>query len=156
MTRAKLITCIVVLALLMAPPSAARAADLVVWWEKGFTVEEDEAVVEIVSAFEQASGQQVELAFHSYQDLPDVIAAALEAGRPPDFAFGLFLSEHIPKWAHDDRLVELSDEIAPFADMFDADALSVAMLPNARTVRRACTRCRWAARVTISTFGRAS
>jgi hypothetical protein len=33
----------------------------VVWWEKGFYAQEDEAVREIVAAFEQKTGKQVEL-----------------------------------------------------------------------------------------------
>ena len=42
-------------------PLGARAADLVVWWEKGFNPEEDAAVREIIAAFEQKTGKQVEL-----------------------------------------------------------------------------------------------
>ena len=47
----------------MAPLYAERA-DLVVWWEKGFYAQEDEAVTEIIAAFEQETGKQVELVFH--------------------------------------------------------------------------------------------
>ena len=42
-------------------PLGARAADLVVWWEKGFYPQENEAVAEILAAFEQKTGKQVEL-----------------------------------------------------------------------------------------------
>ena len=42
-------------------PLGAQAADLVVWWEKGFNPEEDAAVREIIAAFEQKTGKQVEL-----------------------------------------------------------------------------------------------
>jgi spermidine/putrescine-binding protein len=45
-------------ALLMAP-FGARAADLVVWWEKGYYDQEDEALRETIAAFEQKSGKQV-------------------------------------------------------------------------------------------------
>ena len=45
--------------LVLAPPGA-RAADLVVWWEKGFYPQEDDAVREIVAAFEQKTGKQVD------------------------------------------------------------------------------------------------
>ena len=68
-------------------PLGARAADLVVWWEKGYYAEEGAAVREIIAAFEQESGKQVELVFQSRR-APDKIEAALEAGQPPDFAFG--------------------------------------------------------------------
>jgi hypothetical protein len=46
--------------LAIAPPGA-RAADLVVWWEKGQYAQEDDAVRETIAAFEQDSGKQVEL-----------------------------------------------------------------------------------------------
>jgi ABC-type glycerol-3-phosphate transport system substrate-binding protein len=61
----------VLAAALILVPLGARAADLVVWWEEGFNSEEDEAVSEIIAAFEQASGNQVELVFHPNPDFPD-------------------------------------------------------------------------------------
>jgi hypothetical protein len=42
-------------------PLVARAADLVVWWEKGFYPAEDAAVRELVAAFEKKTGKTVEL-----------------------------------------------------------------------------------------------
>ena len=48
-------------AALVLAPLGAQAADLVVWWEKGFYSQADEAVAEIVAAFEQKTGKQVEL-----------------------------------------------------------------------------------------------
>ena len=47
-------------AMLAVAPLGARAADLVVWWERGYYAQEDEAVREIVAAFEQKTGKQVE------------------------------------------------------------------------------------------------
>ena len=47
---------LVALALILAPLGAA-AADLVVWWEKGFYPQADEAVAEIIAAFEQETGK---------------------------------------------------------------------------------------------------
>jgi ABC-type glycerol-3-phosphate transport system substrate-binding protein len=42
----------VALALVLAPVGA-QAADLVVWWDKRYYDQEDEAVREIIAAFEQ-------------------------------------------------------------------------------------------------------
>ena len=50
-----------VLAALIFMTFGAQAADLVVWWEKGFFPQADEAVTEIVAAFEQDTGKEVEL-----------------------------------------------------------------------------------------------
>ena len=59
-----------------------------VWWEKGYYAEEDEAVREIIAAFEQESGKQVELSLHPETELAGKLVPAVEAGRPPDFTFG--------------------------------------------------------------------
>ena len=99
---------------LATAPLIARAADLVVWWEKGFYPQEDEAVREIIAAFEQETGKQVELTHYSNVELPDKLGAALEAGQPPDFAFGTRVSAYISEWAFDDRLVDLTDIVGFF------------------------------------------
>ncbi len=85
----RLVPALVASALLLAP-LGARAADLVVWWEKGFYPQEDAAVREIIAAFEQETGKQVELVRHG-RDLDQqtaAVQAAIDAGRPPDFLFG--------------------------------------------------------------------
>ena len=75
-------------AMLAMAPLGAQAADLVVWWEEGQAAEEDEAVREIIAAFEQKTGKQVELVLGEQEELVSDLVAALEAGRPPpDFVF---------------------------------------------------------------------
>ena len=59
------------------------------------------------------------------------------AGQPPDFLFGMDTALSYGQWAYEDRLVDLSDEILPFASLFDADALGYATLFDATTGRRA-------------------
>ena len=122
---------------LILAPLGARAADLAVWWNKGFNVEEDAAVREIVAAFEQHSGKQVELSQPGEDDLPGQVAAALEAGQPPDFAFSVLFQDYVAEWAFEDRLVDLSDAVGHFSDMFDPDALATEMLLNAKTGQKA-------------------
>jgi multiple sugar transport system substrate-binding protein len=85
---------ILLAAMLMLVPLGARAADLVVWWDESYYAEENEAVREIIAAFEQQTGKQVELTFHPLQELGDEVVAALGAGHPPDFAFGLRIDSY--------------------------------------------------------------
>jgi Bacterial extracellular solute-binding protein len=127
----------VLAAILATAPLGARAADLVVWWDEGFYAEEAEAVREIIAAFEQETGKQVEARFHPEGEHPDAIVAALKAGRPPDFAFGLAISNYISEWASDDLLVELSGAIGTLSDLFDPDALAWWVLHNEKTGRKA-------------------
>jgi hypothetical protein len=63
--------------------------------------------------------------------------AAVEAGEPPDFLFGTFIINYIAKWALDDRLVDLTDPVGHFSDLFDPDALAWWVLLNEKTGHRA-------------------
>ena len=115
---------IVLAAVLILAPPAARAADLVVWWEQAYYEQEAEALREIIAAFEQGSGKQVELAQPEESELPGKIVAAFEAGKPPDFVFGVLLQDYIGPWAFDDRLADLSEVVGGFTNLFDPDALA--------------------------------
>jgi multiple sugar transport system substrate-binding protein len=117
-------------------PLGARAADLVVWWEKGFYEQEDEAVREIIAAFEQDSRKQVELVLPPYEDVPDEIEAALEAGQPPDFLFSTASERWVAEWAYQDRLVDLEGALGTLLSVFDADAIEGSTFLNSNTGQR--------------------
>jgi multiple sugar transport system substrate-binding protein len=127
----------VLAAMLAMAPFGARAADLVIWWEEGYYAEEDAAVRETVAAFEQDTGTQVELVFYSQAELPGKIVAAIEAGQPPDFAFGFRVDSHITDWAFNDRLVDLSGTVGQFSDLFDPEALAWMRLFNQKAGQKA-------------------
>jgi multiple sugar transport system substrate-binding protein len=115
-------------------PFGARSADLVVWWEQGFYPQADEAVAEIIAAFEQDSGKKVELVQPAQNEVFDKARAALAAGKPPDFLFGaLVLWEQL---AYEDQLADLEDALGPVIDLFDPDMVEAAMLLNGTTGRR--------------------
>jgi multiple sugar transport system substrate-binding protein len=127
---------IVLATALVLTPLDATAADLVVWWDQGYNPEEDAAVREVIAAFERESGKHAELVFHPQDEHPGELVAAIEAGRPPDFAFAWNITTYAPKWALEDRLVDLSDAVGHFSDLFDPYQLDRAMLLNARTNER--------------------
>jgi multiple sugar transport system substrate-binding protein len=127
---------ILVTAALVLAPLEAPAADLVVWWEEGYYAQEDEAVREIVAAFEQGSGKHVELAFYPQAEIANQIDAALEAGQPPDFAFSIDFISEVSGWAFDDQLVDLTDTVGSFSSLFDPDALAWWVLLNEKTGQR--------------------
>jgi multiple sugar transport system substrate-binding protein len=128
---------IVLATALLLAPLGARAADLVVWWEKGFYPQEDEAVREIIAAFEQKTGKQVELVQYGQQDVYGKLQAAVEAGEPPAFLFSAVngAGRWTARWAYDDRLVDLEGVLGPVLDLFDADAIEVSTLLNGKTGR---------------------
>src|SRR5690242_7507015 len=116
-------------------PLAARAADLVVWWEGGFTPGEDDAVREMMAAFERKTDKTVELVFIPQEAMPDRLQTAVDAGELPDFEFGSTADRLVPRWAHEARLVELSAALGPLTTLIDRDALAWATLPDGRTGR---------------------
>jgi multiple sugar transport system substrate-binding protein len=128
---------VVLAAMLAMAPLGAKAADLVVWWEKGYYDQENEAVREIIAAFEQETGKQVELNLLFYDDIEAKVYAAVEDGQPPDFLFiGGNTVYSFGQWAYEDRLIDLSDEILPFQSLFDPDGLAFATLFDATIGRR--------------------
>ena len=101
-------------ALIMAPVGA-WGADLVVWWEKGQYAQEDEAVREIIAAFEQKTGKQVEHVLDEQEEFLANLLAALETGRPtPDFVYTVVDIPQLELWAYEGRLVDLSEVTATF------------------------------------------
>jgi multiple sugar transport system substrate-binding protein len=126
---------VVLAAAIVLAPLGARAADLVVWWNKGYNAQEDEAVRETIAAFEQNTGKRVELVFHPEQELPDRVVAALEAGEPPDFVFSIVIIRDDAQWAYEGRLVDLTHAIGHFSDLFDPDALNAVTLLDETTGR---------------------
>ena len=112
-------------AALVLAPLGARAADLVVWWEDEFSPGEDDAVREMMAAFERKTGKTVELAFLPQDVLPGKLQGAVDAGEPPDFEFGTTTNQLVPRWAREGRLVELSAALGPLAELIDKDALGL-------------------------------
>jgi multiple sugar transport system substrate-binding protein len=122
--------------MLILAPLGARAADLVVWWEKEFYPQADEAVAEIVSTFEQDTGTEVELVQPEQDEIQHKAEAALAAGDPPDFLFSSLSQRWIPRWAYEDRFTDLEGVLKPVIGLFDADAIEVSMLLDGKTGRR--------------------
>ena len=140
----------------MLAPLGAKAADLVVWWEEGHYAEEDEAVREIVAAFEQGTGKQVELVLVPQEELGhDSWPRSRPGGAPRTSSSAVVDTQPYERWAYEGRLVDLSDAIGHFSDLFDRDALGRATLLDATTGRRGLYLLPMGSRPTTSTSGRA-
>jgi multiple sugar transport system substrate-binding protein len=124
-------------ALLIIAPLKAQAADLVVWWEKGYYGQEDAALAEIVAAFEQKTGKKVEVVLLETAEVADKLVAALDADQPPDFAFALRIRHYLVQWAVDNRLVDLTDTVGSFSSLFDPDTLARGHVRNPATGQKA-------------------
>ena len=116
---------------LVITPIAAGAADLTIWWSKGYYPSEDEGLRRVVAGFEDETETKVDLTFVSNADLTTKILAGLEAGGPPDVAF--LYSEQMRRWGFDGTLLNLDDVIGPIAADLDPTVRELALMENGRT-----------------------
>jgi multiple sugar transport system substrate-binding protein len=123
--------------MIILSPLGAQAADLMVWWDEGYYAQEGAAVADVIDAFAQKTGRQVELITFPQENLPGEIEAAIAAGTPPDLAFGYNLPEHVAPWAFRDRLVDLTDAVGPFLNLFDPEVLDQVQLLNGASGQKA-------------------
>ena len=110
-------------------PLVARgqAKKLVVWWNRGFYNEEDEALLKIAEDFRKAKNVDLEISFTIQEDLGNKITSALKARRGPDVAFWVFSDwEIMPKYAWQGQLVETTDTINELKPRYFEKFLEVA------------------------------
>ena len=121
--------------------------------EGASTPQEDEAVREIVAAFEQDTGKQVELVLRRKKNLWPTSWPRSRPGGAPRLRVRDDRHPIYGQWAYEGRLVDLSDAVGHFSDLFDPDALERNTLLDATTGQRGSTRCRWSSIRTMSTSG---
>jgi multiple sugar transport system substrate-binding protein len=120
-------------------PAAAGFAQgkLTVWWMKGFSRSEDDALYAVIKKYEQKSGVKVELSQFAVQDMNAKSVAALDAGTVPDIAYSdTYDMQSAGKWAFDGKLEDLSDVLMPMKDRFEPVALSTTNLYSAKAGKR--------------------
>jgi multiple sugar transport system substrate-binding protein len=125
--------------LAMAPAQAQTQETLTVWWGKGFYKAEDEALFAAIKKFEAKNKNvKVELSLYAPQEMIPKSVAALDAGNPPDVAYGdVYDFQVTAKWAYDGKLEDVSAIIDPLRNKFEAQALSTTFLLNNADGKRA-------------------
>ena len=110
---------------------------LEVWWDKGFYPEEDEALQQVLSEWEQETGNQVRLSLHNNDELFLKTERAIQADNPPDIlmndAADRFLN---PGLAWQGKLADLADLIEPIKDSYSNPVLASVYFYNEREKRR--------------------
>jgi multiple sugar transport system substrate-binding protein len=123
--------------LAFAWPAAAQET-LVVYWTKGFYSAEDKALDDMVDKFQKKTGVRVELSRYAPQESVPKAVAALDAGNPPDLAYGdVFDFQVAGKWASEGQLEDLSDILVPMKGNFMPITLETTYLRNDKTGKRA-------------------
>ena len=110
---------------------------LKIWWDKGFTLEEDEALQQIVSNWEKQSGKQVKLSFYSTDELSQKTERELKVGNLPDL-IAMFKSEKslTARLAWEGKLADVSDVIAPIKNLYSENALKTVSFYNQSEQKR--------------------
>ena len=129
-----------VAAVLAAAFASAAAAQetLVVYFANGFYPAEDKAIDEAVERFRAKTRVKVEVSRFGLQQIVPKTTAALDAGSPPDVAYGdVFDFQAAGKWASEGRLEDLSDVLAPMKTKFLPNTLEAGFLWNEKAKKRA-------------------
>lgn len=80
-----------------------------VWWDKGYYPAEGESVKAAIKAWEKSSGKTAELTLLATDSFPGKMTAAVQAGNPPEVAFGNVIPTAI--YARDDVLADCTDVV---------------------------------------------
>ena len=111
---------------------------LSVWWNKGFYKSEDDALLAAIKKFEDKTKVKVELSQYSPQDTIPKTVAALDAGTPPDVAYGdVYDFQVTGKWAFDGKLEDLSDILTPMKATFLPNTIETTYLYDDKAKKRA-------------------
>ena len=104
---------------------------LKLWWDKGFNLEEDEALQKLVKNWEQKTGNKVQIHFYTLEARTKKPTRYLQGGVSPDI-FMSFKAESTlnPSLAWSGKLTDVTDIIEPVQELFDPQALKTAYYYN--------------------------
>ncbi len=111
--------------------SSTKSNVLKIWWDKGFTLDEDEALQQVVSEWEKKTGNKAKVFFYNNDELSQKAQRAIQAGSPPD----VLMSDNVdrvlsPRLASEGKLADVSDLIQPIKSNFSDIVLANVYLRN--------------------------
>ncbi len=111
--------------------SPTESTVLKIWWDKGFTLEEDEALQQLVSNWEKQSGNKVKLSFYTTDELPQKVQRAIQAGNPPDIMMSHSAERALnPRLAWEGNLSDVSGVIEPVKSLYSEAVLEAVHFYN--------------------------
>ena len=124
---------------LLASGAAQAQEKLTVWWGKGFYKAEDDALFAAIKKFEAKNPKiKIDLSLYAPQEMIPKSVAAMDAGNPPDVAYGdVYDFQVTAKWAYDGKLEDVSSIIDPMRAKFEPSALATTFLYNNTNQTRA-------------------
>ncbi|MBE9076283.1 carbohydrate ABC transporter substrate-binding protein [Romeria aff. gracilis LEGE 07310] len=107
-------------------PDAASREELVILWDKGYVIEEDEAIEAVVRDWQNQSGLAVDLSFYNSGEIAPKTLRASQAGAPPDILFAAKSVYPVTDWQG--KLADVSEVVDGMRDLYTADALQAAKI----------------------------
>ena len=123
---------------LLTGAQASAQEKLTVWWVKGFYKAEDDALFAAIKKYEAKNKNvKIELSQYPIQDMIPKTVAALDAGSPPDVAYGdSFDFQVTASWAYDGKLEDISSVINPIRSRFAPNTVETTFLLNNKEGKR--------------------
>ncbi len=133
------LACALAAAGLWAAAPAMAQEKITVWWGKGFYKAEDDALFAAIKKFEAKYPKyKIDLSLYAPQEAIPKTVASLDAGNPPDVAYGdVYDFQVTAKWAFEGKLEDISSIIDPMRAKFEPAALATTFLLNNTNQKRA-------------------
>jgi multiple sugar transport system substrate-binding protein len=119
----------------------AQAKSAVVWINQGFIPEEDAAARDVIAAYEKASGNKIDASIMPFMAMNQKTISALTSGDVPDLVFMDAPSTILPQNAWEDKLVDVSDVVAPYESQLSETARICSTFYNKATKKRSYYLC---------------
>jgi multiple sugar transport system substrate-binding protein len=101
---------------------------LTIWWDKGYVLEEDEAIQQVVDEWQQKSGISAELSFYTADEIAQKAQRAEQAGNPPDVLFSSRAEYPLLVWQG--KLANVADVIEPVENLYSTNVIKTIRLFN--------------------------
>jgi multiple sugar transport system substrate-binding protein len=127
----------------LAKPFIAKAAakTAVVWMNQGFIPQEDAAFKKVAEDYMKASGNTLDYSIMPFMAQNQKTISALTSGDVPDLVFMDAPSSIIPQNAWDDKIVDVSDVVAPYESQLADSAKLCSTFYNKATKQRSYYLC---------------
>ena len=119
----------------------AQAKTAVCWINQGFIPQEDEAMKKVCEDYMKASGNKLDYSIMPFMALQQKSVSALTSGDVPDLMFGDAPQSILPQNAWDDKMVDVTDVVAPYESQLSETAKLCSTFYNKATKKRSYYLC---------------
>jgi len=119
----------------------AQAKTAVCWLNQGFVPQEDEAMKKVCDDYMKESGNKLDYSIMPFMALQQKSVSALTSGDVPDLMFGDAPQAILPQNAWDDKMVDVSDVVAPYESQLSETAKLCSTFYNKATKKRSYYLC---------------